>query len=266
VKHNLKPAPRNFLLQMLEKFFRQNVYLYYWARKLVFWFHLITRTPHEKYFLILKKIPERSGIILDVGGNDGVSVISIRSLNKVNPIISLEPNPEHENRLRTFTKFIKNYQYIMVGAGKEEREVTLYTPVYKGFPLTAFTAVEPDSYDLTDYGMFTNNYDKNQLTLKKNKAKVVSIDSLNLNPVFVKIDVPGAMEILVLKGMLRTIKQYQPVIMIERGFSAVPEIQDVLRDFNYYLVNPETAEPVSEETVSDEPILVFWPASLTPLG
>ena len=266
MKQNLKPAPKNFLLQALEKLFRQNVCLYYWSRKLAPWYFYITRTPHEKYFLILKKIPERPGILLDVGANDGVSVISIRSINKVNPIISLEPNPEYETRLRTLSKLITKYQYIMVGAGQKENEATLYTPVYKGFPLTSFTMVEPDCYDLTDYGMFTSNFDKSQLSFKKNNTKIVTIDSLKLDPMFVKIDVPGAMEILVLKGMLLTIKRCQPVIMIERGFTSISKIKEVLKEFNYYLVDPKTAKPVSEEIVSDEPILVFWPTSLTPLN
>lgn len=262
---NFKQAPGSFLVKTLEKFSRQNVCLYYWARRLLPLYVFITRTPHEKYFFILKKIPERSGIILDVGANDGLSVISIRLLNKVNPIISLEANPEHESRLRTLAKFIKNYRYMILGAGEKERELTIYTPVYKGFPLTSFARLELDSYDLTDYGMFTSNYDKSQLTFKKSRTKVITIDSLNLDPMFVKIDVGGALELSVLKGMLRTIERCQPVIMIERVDFTISEIKNLLEGFGYQLVDPETAKPVPDETVSDEPNLVFWPTSLIPL-
>ena len=157
--HSYAQSSGSFLIRTLETLSRKNVYLYYWARKFLPLYLLIARVPHEKYFLILKKIPKRTGIILDIGANDGLSVISIRLINKVNPILSLEPNLEHENRLRFLSKFIKNFSYLMVGAGAEEKKVTLCTPIYKGFPLTSFSREETDCYNLSDHGMFTNNYD-----------------------------------------------------------------------------------------------------------
>jgi len=263
---NLKQAPGSFLIKTLERISRENVHFYYWARKLLPLYVFLTRTPHEKYFLILKKIPKRSGIILDVGANDGVSVISIRLFNKRNPIVSLEINPMHKNRLRTLSKFIKNFRYMLLGAGEKKEEIKIYTPVYKGFPLPSFARLTPDNYDLTEYGMFTKSYDKNEHTFIKHTSKIVPIDTLNLEPMFVKIDTAGKYELSILKGMLRTIERCQPVIMIERADFTILEIRKLLEDFGYHLVDWETAKPVSDEMVSDEPNLIFWPNSLTPLG
>ena len=40
--------------------------------------------------------------------------------------------------------------------------------------------------------------------------------TLNLNPYFIKIDTEGS-EHLVLKGLINTIKNYKPVIMVEKN-------------------------------------------------
>ena len=53
--------------------------------------------------------------------------------------------------------------------------------------------------------------------------------------------------------------------MIERVDFTILEIRKLLEDFGYHLVDWETAKPVSDEMVSDEPNLVFWPNSVTPL-
>jgi FkbM family methyltransferase len=263
---NHNQASGSFLIKILERIVRKNVYFYYWSRRLLPLYVYFTRTAHEKYFSILKKIPKRSGIILDVGANDGLSVISMRLFNNKNPIVSLEVNPMLENRLRTLSRFIKNFRYILVGAGEKEEDIEIFTPVYKGFPLTSFTRLTPNSYDLTEYGMFTKSYDKKEHTFIKHTSKIVPIDTLNLEPMFVKIDTAGKYELSILKGMLGTIERCKPVIMIERVDFTILEIRKLLEDFGYHLVDWETAKPVSDEMVNDEPNLIFWPNSLIPFA
>jgi FkbM family methyltransferase len=256
-------ASSNFLMKILERFSRKNIFVYHWARKFLPLYVYLTGTPHERFFMILKKIPERPGILLDVGASDGLSVISMRTLNKNSPILSLEPNPEQKGILKLLAKLIGNYQFKLVGAGEKPEDLTLYTPVYKGYSLASYATLNPELFDLPRYGMFTDNYNPSLLSFVKNTVKIVPIDSLNLNIDFVKIDAEGA-ELSVLNGMLSTIERCRPVIMVERVNFSISEIQNLLQSFNYQLVNSTTAEFVPEEEVADEPNLVFWPVGLTP--
>jgi FkbM family methyltransferase len=253
-----------FLMKKLEKLSRKNIFTYYWSRKLLPLYVYITGTPHEKDFLILKKIPVRTGILLDIGANDGVSVLSIRSLNKTNPILSLEPNPEHKGRLLLLTKIIKNYQFKLVGAGEKHGKITLYSPIYKGYPLLSYATLKPELLDLPGH-MFTKNYRPDLLHFIKTTVDIIVIDDLNLDISFVKIDAEGN-DFNVLKGMLVTIRRCKPVIMIERGNTTLKEINALLEDMNYCLVNPETAETITEKSVHKEANLVFWPTGLVSIN
>lgn len=263
MEKNFNQATKNFISRTIENLARKNLFAYYWARRLLPLYVYFTGAPHERFFEILKKIPERPGMILDVGANDGVSIFSIRTLNKTNPILSLEPNPEQKGQLQMLTKFFKNYRFQIVAAGEKQDELTLYSPIYKGYPLTSFATLKPELLDLPGYGMFAQNYDSNQLSFVKNTVKVIPIDDLNLDVTFVKIDVEGA-ELSVLKGMISTIRRCKPVIMIERVHFSISEIQNLLQEFDYRVVDPETAKFVSDEEIDDEPNLIFWPVDLIP--
>jgi FkbM family methyltransferase len=263
MKKIFNQATKGFLYRAIENLARKNLFVYYWTRRLLPLYVYFTGSPHERFFEILKKIPERPGVILDVGANDGVSVFSIRTLNKTNPILSLEPNPEQKQQLQILTKFFKNYQFQIIAAGEKQDKLTLYSPIYKGYPLTSFATLKPELLDLPGYGMFTQNYDSSKLSFVKRTVKVIPIDELNLDLTFVKIDVEGT-ELSVLKGMISTIRRCKPVIMIERVSFTISEIKKMLHEFDYRLVDPETANFVSDKVIDDEPNLIFWPAELIP--
>jgi hypothetical protein len=82
---------------------------------------------------------------------------------------------------------------------------------------------------------------------------------------FIKIDTVGKYELSILKGMFRTIEWCPPIIMIERVDFTILEIRKLLEGFGCHLVDGDTAKLVSDAMVSDEPNLIFWPNSLTPL-
>jgi FkbM family methyltransferase len=264
MKINFLQTIAYFLMKKLEKLSRKNISTYYWSRKLLPLYVYLTGAPHEKDFLILKKIPVRPGIFLDVGANDGVSVLSIRSLNKTNPILSLEPNPNHEGRLHLLTKIIKNYQFKLVGAGEKPEKLTLYSPIYKGYPLLSYATLKPELLDLAGT-TFTKKYRPELLDFIKTTVEIIAIDDLNLDISFVKIDAEGN-DFNVLKGMLVTIKRCKPVIMIENGHTSLKKINGLLEGFDYCLVNAETAENITEKLAPNDSNLVFWPTGLVPIN
>ena len=83
------------------------------------------------------------------------------------------------------------YQFQIIAAGEKQDKLTLYSPIYKGYPLTSFATLKPELLDLPGYGMFTQNYDSSKLSFVKRTVKVIPIDELNLDLTFVKIDVEG---------------------------------------------------------------------------
>ena len=98
----------------------------------------------------------------------------------------------------------------------------------------------------TPYGHPVFSRIGNSLDQKKPKKTIRSstidhlVGSLSLNPTFIKIDVEGA-EYDVLNGMLDTLINFKPTIMIEKHPSLIPkdisikEIDDFLKANNYIL-------------------------------
>ena len=50
----INQATGNFLMRILEKFSRQNIFVYYWMRRLLPLYVYLTGTPHERFFNVLK--------------------------------------------------------------------------------------------------------------------------------------------------------------------------------------------------------------------
>ena len=88
------------MIKKLEKLTRKSVFVYYWLRLIYFWYSFIFKIPHEAEFKVLRFIPDRSGEIIDVGANDGLSAISVRVFNQTNPIISFETKKFHEGKIK----------------------------------------------------------------------------------------------------------------------------------------------------------------------
>jgi FkbM family methyltransferase len=261
------------LLDRLEILVRQNIYTYYWSRKIYFWICLIFRISHEKEFEIIKRIPERQGIILDVGANDGISAVSARVYNKTNPILSLEPNLFHEERLRWLSRWDSNFTFKMIGAGKFKEKKTLYTPVYKKIPITTIATLtyETARYIPENSGVFPQNFDDQFLEVHTSDVDIIPIDELDLNVILVKIDV-DCNELLVLEGMPQTLKKCHPVIIVENSPGVMDEIITFLETFGYNAIDSTTMAKLSRESIRAKHLdgghrnIVFWPDDLVPVN
>ena len=252
------------LIASLEKLARQNICLYYWGRLIFFWWCYFFRVSHEPEFMVLSWMPERSGEILDVGANDGISAISIRTLNRTNPILSLEPNRIQERRLRWLSGRLTNFSFKIVAAGEEPGLRTLYTPVYKGFALTSLASLSAKSAgDLVGRGMFCDSFDREQLRIESQTIRVIRVDDLKLNPILVKIDTEGG-ELSALKGMEETLRRSRPALIVESERLEETETVKFLTDLDYDVVDAEQVR--SQQSISSFPskygIHVFWPREL----
>jgi FkbM family methyltransferase len=248
------------VIREIEGMVRQNVFLYYWLRKIYFWYSYFFNVPHEFEFKILSYLPSRSGEIIDVGANDGLSVVSSRAFNSTNPILSFEPNQFYENRLKWLSSRITNFSYEMVGVGDKAGYGTLYTPVYKGYSFSVLSSMsQEDAKDLVGRGVFCSNFDENKLKLTEQTCKIIRIDDLELSPILIKIDIEGG-ELLALKGMEETLKRSQPALILESHGRKIDLVKKFLMSLDYELVDLKTIGLCSDGRLLALANYVFCPS------
>lgn len=185
----------------------------------------VARRPHDPDFEFYRYFPPApaGSVFLDVGANTGISALSFRIYDKRTPIVSIEPNVTLERDLKLVNCLIRNFEYHLVGAGDERCEFTLYTPAYRGTPLTGEASLKrPETTDVWWLHQNVPDMNPSEFSVIEQVVEVIPLDDLKLVPAHVKIDVEGA-ELEVLRGMHRTITQYAPTILLERskGFEEV---------------------------------------------
>lgn len=192
--------------------------------------------PHEKdYYGIALLLKNRiNDSIIDVGGNLGISAMGFRKLGFSNKIYIFEPNrfifnTYIKNRL---VKKYKNIYGFNFALGNKNQLKSFYYPYYKDKCIHYFCS-------------FNKKYIQNSIdiTFKKKKLKIINepikikvYDNLQLNcsPKFIKIDVEG-FDFEVIKGMKKTIKKYNPIILVEFNKSNFFKIKKILGDYNAWV-------------------------------
>lgn len=193
----------------------------------------ILRKPSEPYFAGLAPISETfPGSYIDVGGNTGQSIESIRLFVPDARIISFEPNPG------LAAKLIQRYQgdplvtIRDVGLSDQRSRMKLHVPSYRGFVYDGLGSLDYNnakSWLCSDTVYF---FDPNKLAVQSHDCAIETLDMQNIeNPVFIKIDVEGT-EFSVLKGGTETLRRSKPILLIE-GLHEKPEIENLVRPLGY---------------------------------
>jgi FkbM family methyltransferase len=193
------------------------------------------RRPHESDFEFYRYAPPAPNgwVFLDVGANTGNSALSFRIYDKRTPIVSIEPNRALERDLKLTRRLIRGFDYHLVGAGDEHGEFTLYTPTYRGTPLSGYASLKrPEPADVWWLRQNVPDVEPSDLSIVEQRVEVVPLDELRLVPAHVKVDVEG-MELEVLRGLRRTIAEYVPTILIERS-ERFEDVRGWLRDVKGY--------------------------------
>lgn len=189
--------------------------------------------PHEKdYYGIKLLISNRvKDAIIDVGGNLGISSMGFRSLGFVNKIIIFEPN-KYIYKKYIKKRLLENYNNITtfnLALGDKNQEKFFYYPYYKKECIHYFCSFDKDYIK----NSIRISFRKKKIKILKNIIKIRSFDSLNLKckPKFIKIDVEG-FDYEVIKGMLKTIKKNNPIILVEFNKNNFFKINNLLRNYN----------------------------------
>ncbi|HEY1719817.1 MAG TPA: FkbM family methyltransferase [Magnetospirillaceae bacterium] len=176
------------------------------------------RIAHERDFAIIALLPRsENDLFLDIGSNRGQSILSIRAYRSDARIISFEPNPAiYRQTARHFAGdpllTIENF-----GLGQREGSFTLYIPTYRGLVYDGNATCVRDvasQYLSPDRLYF---FDQTRVKIEEHPCTLKTLDSLDLSPSFIKIDVEG-FEYDVLAGGQTVLQKHQPVLMFEREY------------------------------------------------
>ncbi len=204
---------------------------YHWSRST---FGLL----HDRDFALVGRLPVRADdLFIDVGANRGQSILSLKRVRPDAAIVSFEPNPAMFRWLEARFGGRAGVRLVNVGLGRRAEWRTLYTPRYGGFAydgLATFSAEAARAYlsPETLYG-----FDPDRLTVEEAECETRTLDSFDLKPTFIKIDVEG-LEHEVLAGGAFTLIANEPVLMVER-FHDNPTLAPMLASLGYIEVRPE---------------------------
>jgi FkbM family methyltransferase len=188
--------------------------------------------PHDTDFWGFALLPRRDGIFLDVGANDGISALSFRVVDATTPILSIEPNPYHKTMLLELKRRISSFDFKIIGAGESECTLPLYTPFYKGFPITAYASHSEDAARRNlNSAMFIPGIGENAEFLYT-EVSIIPLDGLGLQPSMIKIDVEG-FESSVLSGLRQTLRLHHPTVMIEYNPLSYDACWEIVRELGY---------------------------------
>lgn len=175
----------------------------------------LLRMPHENDFRLLKQIRSASDdCYVDVGANKGQSIESILLFKPDAQIVSFEPNSALAQKLEARYKFRKNIRIVPKGLADSAGQFTLFIPHYKHILCYDLASLDRNSAAnwITSERVF--RFDPSRLSVSEFRCEVSTLDSQQLKPVFIKVDVQGY-EYHVLNGARETLARYEPILLVE---------------------------------------------------
>jgi len=189
--------------------------------------------PHDnEYYGFLRLADKKHGLFLDVGANDGRSILSFHKLKKDWDIFSIEANPLHIPQLKKIKSKIPRVKFIIKAVDKTKgKKLILYTPIYLFYKIHTPSSVDLKYVKKNIESVFGKKI-SGKVRYKKTIATTIKIDDLNLSPDIIKMDLEG-WELNALLGCVNTIKRCLPYFLIEYNPDDFKKICKFFRDRNY---------------------------------
>lgn len=172
---------------------------------------------HEDDFLIFGCFDGEPGLFVDVGANMGASVLSVRNVNKTARIHSFELVPLLGRVLERVAQDVSDFTFDMFGLADQASRTSVYVPVFQDLLCTPWSALDPaiflDEGRLAGWRQITG---LDHFELLRLDAEIRTLDSFDLAPRFLKVDVEGG-ELGVLKGAQQTLARHKPLVLCERS-------------------------------------------------
>jgi FkbM family methyltransferase len=226
--------PRTYFYRVAKKL--RPVLPYGVLANLVQW---ISGEIHEADFEVFKCLSEVDGLVLDVGASRGQSALSILGRTNRLRVCSIEPNRKHRWSLILIRLLHPlRFSFRLVAAGDETSRKTLYVPGRRASGLSAQGSLDPAEFekDYVHQRLAESGFDASDKSgYRLVSVSVVPLDSLNLAPDLIKLDVEG-FEQQALKGLENTLNNHCPALLIEINNPErwLPHLEKLGYDFFYY--------------------------------
>ncbi len=235
----------NFIKQLLRRHFR-DPRIYSYARRAMLLGQYALRIPDEIDFTAFRALSGHDkGLVIDIGANGGQSAIALSFILPRFQILSFEPNPALWLDLDFVGRVIgPRFAYKKLGLGAKSESMTLFVPQIGNFPITTRASLSRESAKA-----HCDNLEKElgrALEIREITVHIVTFDSLGLEPDIVKIDVEGY-EIHVLKGMINTIENCKPILMLESNPND-DKCMELLVGHGYQIMHFDTKHKVLSRT------------------
>jgi FkbM family methyltransferase len=171
--------------------------------------------PHEPDFYFLQQFqPAAHEVLVDIGANRGESILSMRLMaGETTPIVAFEPHPLIFSKLEQRFARSPKVQLFNYGLAQQPGEQTLYTPFYRQWMFDGLTSFDYEAARNWLPGRLWG-FDHRKLSIHSTTCQTQTLDSFQLAPAFIKIDVQGY-ETQVLQGARDTLRRHKPVLLIE---------------------------------------------------
>ena len=211
--------------------------------------------PHEKDYYGLNKLIKLNNKkdFIDVGGNIGLSAIGFRQLGFKNRILIFEPDKNYcIKKLYKLNKKLLNLKIYNYALSSKNEKKYFYQSYFFGFKMHFLSSFDK-KYLLKIIDQVYNNF-KPFFKIQKKKLNIKKFDDLKLKiePIFIKIDVEG-FDHKVIKGMLKSIKKFRPIILVEMNKENFNEIYEMLK--KYYVPYQFIFESNSFKRISKKKII-----------
>lgn len=200
--------------QLLRRHVRQTR-TYNYARRASLVWSMLRGHPHESDYLAFPLLARGHGLFLDIGANAGQTAASVAGLLPGHDIVCFEPNPDLQTELAFVASRVgPRMQVRACGLGAGPGELVLHVPVSGGLAFEARASLlrtEAQAHARTLSAELGR-----EVTIDERRVEIVTLDSLELAPDLIKIDVEGA-EADVLLGAERTLAEHGPILLMERN-------------------------------------------------
>jgi FkbM family methyltransferase len=226
-----------------ENSIRKNFFVYVFLRRLAPF--VCKFIDLEEGFSFSKQIRPLSAdyCILDVGSNDGTSIRMFRRYYPLAKIFAVDP-------ITTPRFNLKNVTLIKTALSDKAGNRSLVIPIVNGKQLTQYSSFYKEkmiSQICSDMALL-----ETEVSTIIKEVSFNTVDNLGVAPFFIKIDVEGA-ELEVLKGSLKVIKMYNPVVLVEiQNPKSYQEIQELLSSYGYINIdtNKKSSDSINKPVIS----------------
>lgn len=188
------------------------------------------RRVHEPEFAVLAdlRLPPRP-LCVDIGANQGQSIVSLKRVLPDARIESFEPNPDLLALAQRTARRYDGVRCHPFGLDATAGQVTLHTPSCRGLRFPQLATIEPPSPEQLSLAQRAAGFTwatPDVVTYTSLVVEMRTVDELDLAPDVIKIDVEGA-ESRVLAGANRTVREHLPVLIVERNETATAPLLDL---------------------------------------